>query len=102
MLLSSSAVKESSCNPGDPGSIAGLGSSPGEGIGYPLQYSLASLVAQMVRNLPAMRKTWVRSLGWEDPLEEGMATHSSILAWRIPMDRGAWQATAYRVAKNRT
>ena len=76
--------------------------SPREEIGYPIQYSLASLVAQMVRNLPAMRKTWVRSLGWEDPLEEGMATHSSILAWRIPMDRGAWQATAYRVAKNRT
>ena len=76
--------------------------SPREEIGYPIQYSLASLVAQMVRNLPAMWKTWVRSLGWEDPLEEGMATHSSILAWRIPMDRGAWQATAYRVAKNRT
>ena len=46
----------------------------------------------MVKNLPAMRKTWVQSLGWEDPLEEGMATHSSILAWRIPMDRGAWWA----------
>ena len=49
-----------------------------------------SLVAQMVKNLPAMQETWVRSLGWEDPLEEGMATHSSILAWRIPVDRGAW------------
>ena len=49
----------------------------------------ASLVAQMVKNLPAVRDTWVRSLGWEDPLEKGMATHSSILAWRIPMDRGA-------------
>ena len=58
--------------------------SPGEGIGYPLYYSWASLVAQMVKNLPAMRETWVRSLGWEDPLEEGVATHSSILAWRIP------------------
>ena len=56
----------------------------------------------MVRNLPAMQKTWVRSLGWEDPLEEGMATHSSILAWRIPMDRGAWQATTYGVAKSQT
>ena len=56
----------------------------GEGIGYPLQYSWASLVAQLVKNLPAMRETWVGSLGWEDPLEEGMATHPSILAWRIP------------------
>ena len=54
---------------------------PGEGIGYPLQYSWASLVAQMVKNLPAMWETWVQSLGWEDPLEEGMATHTSILAW---------------------
>ena len=54
----------------------------------------ASLVAQMVKNLPAVWKTWVRFLGWEDPLEEGMATHSSILAWRIPVDRGAWQATS--------
>ena len=49
----------------------------------------ASLVAQMVKNLPAMQETWVQSLGWEDPLEEGMATHFSFLAWRIPMDRGA-------------
>ena len=56
---------------------------PGEGIGYPLQYSWASLVAQMVKNLPAMWETWVQSLGWEDLLEEGMATHSSIMAWRI-------------------
>ena len=60
------------------------GSSPGKGIGYPLQYSWASLVAQLVKNLPAMWENWVQSLGWEDPLEEGMATHSSILAWRIP------------------
>ena len=73
--------------------IPGLGRFPGEGIGYPIQYSWASLVTQMVKNPPAMRETWVRSLGWEDPLEKGMATHSSILAWRIPMDRGAWQAT---------
>ena len=58
-----------------------------------------SLVAQIVKNLPAMRKTWIRSLAWEDPLEEGMATHSSVLAWRIPMDRGAWQATVHRVTK---
>ena len=47
----------------------------------------------MVKNLPAMRKTWILSLGWEDPLEVYMATHSSILTWRIPKDRGAWQAT---------
>ena len=56
----------------------------------------------MVKNLPAMTETWVRSLGWEDPLEEGMATHSSILAWRIHMDRGAWQATVHGVAKSQT
>ena len=62
----------------------------------------ASLVAQPVKNLPAMWETWVRSLGWEDPLEEGMATHSRILAWRIPMDRGAWQAIVHRVAESQT
>ena len=61
-----------------------------------------SLVAQMVRNPPAMRETWVRSLAWEDPLEEGMATQSSILAGRIPMDRGAWWTTVHGVAKNWT
>ena len=52
--------------------------------GYPLQYSWASLVAQLVKNPPAMQETWLQSLGWEDPLERGKATHSSILAWRIP------------------
>ena len=97
-----SAGKESTCNAGDPGSILRSGRSPGESIGYPLQYSWASLVAQMVKNLPAMREIWVRLLGREDPLEEGMATHSSILAWRIPMDRGAWQATVHEVAKSQT
>jgi len=61
-----------------------LGRSPGEGIGYPLQYSLASLVPQVIKNPPAMQETWVQSLGWEDPLEKGRATHSSILTWRIP------------------
>ena len=60
------------------------GRSPEEGIGYPLQCYWASLVAQLVKNPPAMQETWVWSLGWEDPLEKGMATHSSILAWRIP------------------
>ena len=65
--------------------IPGSGSSPGEGmIGYPLQHSWASRVAQMVKNLPAVWETWVQSLGWEDPVEEGMDTYSSILAWRIP------------------
>ena len=59
-------------------------------------------MVQLVKNLSAMRETWVRSLGWEDALEEGMATHSSIPAWRIPMDRGAWQATVHGVAKNQT
>ena len=67
--------------------IPGLGRSPGEGIGYPLQDSWASLVAQLIKNLPAIWETWVRSPGWEDPLEEGMATHSSILASRIPKDK---------------
>ena len=76
--------KEFACNAGDPGSIPGSGRSPGEGIGYPLQYSWASLVAQLVKNPPAMRETWVRSLGWEDPLEKGTCTHSVMLAWRIP------------------
>jgi len=80
----SSVGKESTCKAGDPGLIPGLGRSPGEGIGYPLLYSWASLVAQLVKNLPAMQETWVRSLGWEDPLEKGRATPSSILAWRIP------------------
>ena len=76
----SSAGKESSCNAGDPGSIPGLRRSPGEGIGHPLQYSWASLVAQLVNNLPVMQETWVQSLGGEDPLEKVMAT-SSILAY---------------------
>ena len=75
---------------------------PGEGIGYPLQYSWASLVAQLVKNLPAMHETWVRSLNWEDPLEEGMATHSSILALRIPMNIGAWWAAVLEVRKSQT
>ena len=67
--------KEFACIVGDPGSIPGSGRSTGEGIGCPLQYSWASLVAQVVKNPPAMWKTWVRSLGWEDPLEERKATH---------------------------
>ena len=82
--------------------IPGSGRFLGEGIGYPLQYSWASLVAQLVKNLPAMWETWVQSLGWENPWEEGMATLSSILAWRIPMDREAWQAMVHRVSKSQT
>ena len=95
----SSAGKESTCNAGDPSSIPGLGRSPGEGIGSPFQYSWTSLLAQRVKNLPAMQETWVQPLGWEDLLEEGMATHRSILAWRIPMHRGAWRATVHGVAE---
>ena len=98
----SSTGKESACNAEDPGLIPGSGITPGEGTDYPFQYSWASLVAQMVKKLPAMWETWVRALGWEDPLEEDMATHSSMLAWRILMDRGAWQATDHGVTKSRT
>ena len=93
----SSVGKEYACNAGDPGSILGLGRSSGGGIGYPLQYSWASLVAQLVKNLPAVQETWVRSLGWEDPLEKGKATHSSILAWRSPRT-----GTVHRVAESDT
>ena len=64
--------------------IPGLGRSTGEGIGYSLQYSWASHAAQLVKNWPAMQEAWVRSLGWEDPQEKEMATHSSTLAWKIP------------------
>ena len=79
-----SAGKESTYNAGDPSSIPRLGRSPGGGHGNRFQYSWASLVAQTVKNLPEMWETWIQSLGWEDPLEKGMATHSSILAWEIP------------------
>ena len=76
--------KESACNAGVPDLIPRLRRSAGEEIGYPFQYSWASLVAQLLKSLPAMQETWVHSLGWEDPLEKGKVTHSSILAWRIP------------------
>ena len=101
-LPGGSAGAESICNVGDPDSIPGLGSSPGEGVGYPLLYSWTSLVAQTVKNLPAMWETWVWSLGREDPLEEGIATHSNILSERIHMDRGAGQATVHGATKSRT
>ena len=94
-----STGKGSSCNAGDSRSITGSGRSPGEGIGYPFQYSWASLVAQMVKNQPIMQETWVQSLGWEDPLGKETATHLSILAW---MDRGDWQATVHGVTKSQT
>ena len=130
----SSVGKESTCNAGDPGSISGSGRSAGEGIGYPLQYSWASLVAQLVKNAgdlssipglgrfpgerigyplwyswaslvaqtvknpPAVWETWVWSLGWEDPLEKGKDTPSSILAWRIPWT--LWPVGLQRVGYN--
>ena len=81
----SSVGKESAYNAGDPSLIPGSGRSPGEGIGYLLLHSWASLVAQLVKNLPAKQETWVQSLGRGDSLEKGMASHfNSILAWRIP------------------
>ena len=76
----SSVGKESACNAGNPGLIPRSGGTSGEGVGYPLQYSWISLVAQLVKNPPAMGETWVRFLGWEDSLEKGKATHYSILA----------------------
>ena len=79
----SSVGKESTCSAGDPGSISGSGRFSGEGIGNPFQFSLASLVAQLVKNPPLMWETWVQSLGWE-ALKKGKATHSNIPAWRIP------------------
>ena len=92
----SSVGKESACNAGNPGLIPRSGGTSGEGVGYPLQvYSWISLVVQLVKNPPAVRETWVRSLGWEDPLEREEATHSSILAWRI-----SW--TVHGFAKSRT
>ena len=89
IAIYNSVGKESACNAGDAGSIPGLGRTRGESIGYPFQCSWDSLVVHTVKNLPAMQETWVPYLAWEDPLEESMATHPRILAWRIPMDRGA-------------
>ena len=97
-----SAGKESTYDAGDPSLISGLGRRPGEGIGYLFQCSWISQVAQMVKYLLAMQETCVPSLGWDDPLEGGMEPHFSILAWRIPMDRGACRATVHGVAKSHT
>ena len=93
----SSVGKESACNAGDSGSIPRLGRSAGEGIGYPLQYTWASLVSQLEKNLLAMWETSVWSLSWEDPLEKKTATHFSILAWRI-----TWTVLVHGVAKSQT
>ena len=87
---------------GDSSLIPRSGRSSREGMGYPLQYSWVSPMAQMVKNLPAVQETWVRFLGWEDPLDEGKETYTNSLAWRIPMNRGAWQATVHGVAKSWT
>ena len=99
-FFGSSAGKESTYNAGYHSLIPGSGRSHGGGRDYPLQYSWGSLVAQSVKKPPVMQETWVWSLGWEDPLEESMATHSSILAWIIPMDRGAWWATVHGIAES--
>ena len=96
-FLGSSAGKEPACNAGDPSSITRLGRSPGEGIGYPLQYSWVSLVAQTVKNPGDLAS--IPEL--EDPLEKGMTTHSRIPAWRITMDRGAEQAAVYGVGHDK-
>ena len=86
-----SADKESACNAGNPASIPGLGRSPEEGMDYPLHNFLGFPGGSVgkKKNAPSMWEIWVPFLGWEDPLEEGMATHSSILAWSISLDRGA-------------
>ena len=94
--------RESACNAENPISIPGSGRSLGEGIVYPLQYTWAFLVAQTVKNPPAVWETCVQSQGWEDPLEEGLATHSSIVAWRIHMDRGAWRAIVHSLKESDT
>ena len=78
-----------------PFQFSGSGRSTGEEIGYPLQYSWASLVSQLAKNPPAVRETWVQSLDWEDLLEKGTATHSNILAWRIPWT--VWPMRSQRV-----
>ena len=98
----SSAGKESICNAGDPSLTHRSGRFAGEWIGYPLEYSWASLVAQMVKNPPAMQETWVRSRGWADPLEKRTATHSSILAWRIPWTEEAGRLQSMGSTKSQT
>ena len=84
LIVTKGKVKNLPAMQETPGLIPESGRSPREGIGYPLPYSWPSLIAQLVKNLPAMRETWVQSLGWGDLLEKRKATHSRILAWRIP------------------
>ena len=79
-----------------------MGRSPEEGLGYPFQYSWASLGDQMIKNLPTMWETGVRSQGWKDPLEEGMTTHSIILAWRIPWTEEPDRLQSMGVTKSQT
>ena len=102
----SSAGKESTCNAGSLGSIPGSGRSTGEGIGYPLQYSWASLVVELVKNLPAMQETWVRDLGSIPGLGrspgEGKGYPLQYSCLENPMDRKAWQATVHGVTKSWT
>ena len=98
----SSDGNESACSAGDPGMIPGSGRSPGEGIGYPLQFSWASLVAQRIKNLPSMWETWVCSLGSEDSPEERNGYPLQYSCLENSMDRGAWQATFHGVAESWT
>ena len=95
----SSAGKESTCNAEDPGLIPGSGSSLWVRNRLPTPVFLGLSSGSDGKESAAMGETWVQSLCWEDSLEEGMATHSSILAWRIPMDRGAWWATVHGICK---
>ena len=96
----SSVGMESACNAGDPSSVPGSGWCAGEGIGYPLQYSWASLVAQLVKNLPSMQETWAWSLGWEDPLEKGKATELQYSGLENSMDYIVHGVTKSRMWQN--
>ena len=98
----SSAGKESACNAGEPQFHSWVRRKPWKRDRLSTPVLLGFLVAQTVRNLPAMWETWVWSLYWEDSLEDGMATPSRILAWSIPIDRGAWRSTVHRVTKSQT
>ena len=101
-LVAQMVKKKPTCNAGDPGLIPGSRRSPGEGIDYSLQYSGASLVAQLVKNLPAVRETWVWSLDQEDPPGEGNGNPLQCSCLENSMDRGAWWATVHRAAKSWT
>ena len=96
------ADKESACQARNTGVTSGSGRSPGEGIGYPLQYSWASLVAQLIKNLPAKQETQVQPLGQEDPLEKEMVTHSSILAWEISWTEESGGLQSMRLQRSQT